>query len=134
MAATMQVEVVSAESHVLSADVRELYARSVEGEIGILPGHQPAVIALDIGPVKLVMEDGSREFVAVHRGVLYVDKGSKVIVLADLAELASSVDVKRAEARQADLERRLAEDDDPSLRSSLRKQELRLQVARMRES
>jgi F0F1-type ATP synthase epsilon subunit len=57
-----------------------------------------------------------------------------VIVLADLAELASSVDVKRAEARQADLERRLAEDDDPSLRSSLRKQELRLQVARMRES
>jgi F-type H+-transporting ATPase subunit epsilon len=134
MAATMQVEVVSAESHVLSADVRELYARSVEGEIGILPGHQPAVIALDIGPVKLVMEDGSREFVAVHRGVLYVDKGSKVIVLADLAELASAVDVKRAEARKADLERRLAEDDDPSLRSSLRKQDLRLQVARMRDT
>ncbi len=134
MAATMQVEVVSAESHVLSGDVRELYARSVEGEIGILPGHQPAVIALDIGPVKLVMEDGSREFVAVHRGVLYVDKGSKVIVLADLAELGSAVDVKRAEARKADLERRLAEDDDPSLRSSLRKQDLRLQVARMRES
>jgi F-type H+-transporting ATPase subunit epsilon len=131
MAATMHVEVVSAESHVLSADVRELYARSVEGEIGILPGHQPAVIALDIGPVKLVMEDGSREFVAVHRGVLYVDKGEKVIVLADLAELGSGVDVKRAEARKADLERRLAEDDDPSLRSSLRKQELRLQVARM---
>jgi F-type H+-transporting ATPase subunit epsilon len=134
MAATMQVEVVSAESHVLSGDVRELYARSVEGEIGILPGHQPAVIALDIGPVKLVMDDGSREFVAVHRGVLYVDKGAKVIVLADLAELGSAVDVKRAEARKADLERRLAEDDDPSLRSSLRKQELRLQVARMRES
>jgi F-type H+-transporting ATPase subunit epsilon len=134
MAATMQVEVVSAESHVLSADVRELYARSVEGEIGILPGHQPAVIALDIGPVKLVMDDGSREFVAVHRGVLYVDKGSKVIVLADLAELASAVDVKRAEARKADLERRLAEDDDPSLRSSLRKQDLRLQVARMRDA
>jgi F-type H+-transporting ATPase subunit epsilon len=131
MAATMHVEVVSAENHVLSADVRELYARSVEGEIGILPGHQPAVVALDIGPVKLVMEDGSREFVAVHRGVLYVDKGEKVIVLADLAELGSGVDVKRAEARKADLERRLAEDDDPSLRSSLRKQELRLQVARM---
>jgi F-type H+-transporting ATPase subunit epsilon len=134
MAATMQVEVVSAESHVLSADVSELYARSVEGEIGILPGHQPAVIALDIGPVKLVMEDGSREFIAVHRGVLYVDKGSKVIVLADLAELASAVDVKRAEARKADLERRLAEDDDPSLRSSLRKQDLRLRVARMRDA
>ena len=46
--ATMHVEVVSAERHVLSADVTELYARSVEGEIGILPGHQPA---LDVGVV-----------------------------------------------------------------------------------
>jgi F-type H+-transporting ATPase subunit epsilon len=129
MAATMHVEVVSAESHVLSADIRELYARSVEGEIGILPGHQPAVIALDVGPVKLVMDDGTTELVAVHRGVLYVDKGSRVIVLADLAELGRDIDVKRAQARQADLERRLAEDDDASLRLSLRKQQLRVDVA-----
>jgi F-type H+-transporting ATPase subunit epsilon len=128
--ATMHVEVVSAEQHVLSAEISELYARSVEGEIGILPGHQPAVIALDIGAVRLVMEDGSRERVAVHRGVLYVDQGNKVIVLADIAELASRIDVDRAEERKRDLERRLAETEDPYLRSSLRKQDLRLAVAR----
>jgi F-type H+-transporting ATPase subunit epsilon len=129
MAATMHVEVVSAEQHVLSAEVRELYARSVEGEIGILPGHQPAVIALDIGPVKLVLDDGSTEHIAVHRGVMYVDKGHKVIVLADIAELGSQVDVGRAQARKRDLEQRLAAEDDPVLRVSLRKQDLRLQVA-----
>jgi F-type H+-transporting ATPase subunit epsilon len=128
--ATMHVEVVSAEQHVLSADISELYARSVEGEIGILPGHQPAVIALDIGAVRLVMEDGSRERVAVHRGVLYVDQDNKVIVLADIAELASRIDVERAEERKRDLERRLAESEDAYLRSSLRKQDLRLAVAR----
>jgi F-type H+-transporting ATPase subunit epsilon len=129
MAATMQVEVVSAEQHVLSAEARELYARSVEGEIGILPGHQPAVIALDIGPVRVVLDDGSTEHIAVHRGVLYVDKGEKVIVLADIAELGSQVDVARAEARKRDLERRIAEEDDPVLQVSLRKQDLRLRVA-----
>jgi F-type H+-transporting ATPase subunit epsilon len=129
MAATMQVEVVSAEQHVLSAEARELYARSVEGEIGILPGHQPAVIALDIGPVRVVLDDGTTEHIAVHRGVLYVDKGEKVIVLADIAELGSQVDVARAEARKRDLERRIAEEDDPVLQVSLRKQDLRLRVA-----
>lgn len=127
--ATMHVEVVSAERHLFSGDVSELYARSVDGELGILPGHQPAVIALDIGQVLLRSEDGTTERVAVHRGVLYVDKGSKVIVLADLAELASQVDVRRAEAKKADLERRLEEEDDAVLRASLRKQQLRLDVA-----
>ncbi|MCA1782234.1 MAG: hypothetical protein LC679_08700, partial [Intrasporangiaceae bacterium] len=62
----MHIEVVSAESHVLSADVTEVYARSIEGEIGILAGHQPAVIALDIAPVRLVLADGSSQRIAVH--------------------------------------------------------------------
>lgn len=128
--ATMHVEVVSAEHHVLSADVTELYARGVEGEIGILPGHQPAVIALDIGPVRVRLEDGTEERIAVHHGVLYVEQTGKVIVLADIAELASSIDVGRARSRRDELTRRLEQDgDDLYLRSSLRKQELRLQVA-----
>lgn len=130
MAATMHVEVVSAEQHVFSADIAELYARGVEGEIGILPGHQPAVIALDIGQVTLVLGDGSREHVAVHRGVLFVGQDGKAIVLADIAELASEVDVTRAEARIAELEGQLATDDDAVVRTSLKKQQLRLDVAR----
>lgn len=129
MAATMHVEVVSAESHVLSADITELYARGVEGEIGILPGHQPAVIGLDVGAVNLVLADGSRERIAVHRGVLFVGHDGKVIVLADVAELASEIDVQRARARTAEIERRMADRDDAVLAFSLRKQQLRLEVA-----
>ena len=128
--ATMQVEVVSAEQHVLSAEATELYARSVEGEIGILPGHQPALIALDVGPVKLVLADGSVERIAVHAGVLYVDRDRRVIVLADIAERASEVDVRRAEARVRELEAELAGGEDAVLRASLRKHRLRLDVAR----
>jgi F-type H+-transporting ATPase subunit epsilon len=125
----MHVEVVSAESHVLTAEATSLTARSVEGDIGILPGHQPALIALDIGPVRIVLEDGRVEHVAVHRGVLYVDRGDRVIVLADIAELGSRVDVRRARARIAQLEQRLGEGEDAVLRMSLRKQQLRLEVA-----
>lgn len=130
MVATMHVEVVSAESHVLSADVTELYARSIEGEFGILPGHQPGLFALDIAPVTLKYEDGTAQRVAVHRGTLFVDMDSRIILLADIAEFESNIDVERARKRQQEMERRIAEgDDDPVLKASLTKQNVRMQVA-----
>ncbi len=126
--ATMPVEVVSAERHVLSGEITEIYARAVEGEIGILPGHQPALIALDIGPVRMRMSDGSLQQVAVHHGVLFVGDDGKVIVLADIAEPASDIDVARAERRKRIIEERLAHTTDPALRRSLRKQQLRVEL------
>jgi F-type H+-transporting ATPase subunit epsilon len=128
--ATMHVEIVSAEQSVLSCDATELYARGLEGQIGILPGHQPALIGLDVGPVKVVCADGTVELVAVHNGLLFVDADRRCIVLADMAELASGIDVRRARARVAQLEQQLAQaPHDEVLIQSLRKNRVRLQVA-----
>jgi len=44
--ASMQVDVVSAEESLYSGEAAEVYARSTEGEIGILPGHQPVLLLL----------------------------------------------------------------------------------------
>jgi F-type H+-transporting ATPase subunit epsilon len=126
--ATMHVEVVSAEKQLFSGEATELYARALDGEIGILPGHQPAVIALDIGPVHVRLEDGSSERIAVHNGFLYVGR-DRTIVLADTAELASEIDTARAEARVRELEQQLATDEDASLRDSLAKARVRVDVA-----
>jgi F-type H+-transporting ATPase subunit epsilon len=126
----MHLEVVSAEQHVLTAEVTEIYARSVEGEIGILPGAPAGLIGLDIGPVRVVAEDGTRYSIAVHRGMLYVDKDHRAVVLADIAELSTEIDVERARSRQRRLESELAQrPDDVALKVSLRKQQLRLEVA-----
>ncbi|MFA9445022.1 ATP synthase F1 subunit epsilon [Egicoccus sp. AB-alg6-2] len=127
-ASTMHVEVVSAERHVLSADAKELYARSVEGEIGILPGHQPALIELDIAPVRVKLEDDSWETIAVHHGLLYVGR-EKIIVLADIAEPASQIDAARAQARLRELEAELADGEDPVARASLQRARTRVAVA-----
>jgi F-type H+-transporting ATPase subunit epsilon len=128
--ATMHVEVVSAERAVLAVEATELYARGVEGQIGILPGHQPSLIALDVGPVKVVAEDGHVELIAVHNGLLFVDAEKGCIVLADLAEPASEIDVRRARARVAEVEQRLADaPHDEVLLQSLRKHRVRLEVA-----
>jgi len=128
--ATMHVEVVSAEQHVLSCEATALYARALEGEIGILPGHQPALIGLDVGPVRIVREDGHVEVVAVHNGLLFVDASRRVIVLADLAEPASGIDLRRARARVAQLEQaHAAAPHDEVVNQALRKNRLRVQVA-----
>jgi F-type H+-transporting ATPase subunit epsilon len=123
--ATMHVEVVSAEKQLFSGEAAEVYARSLGGEIGILPGHQPALLALDIAPVKIKLAEGGEERVAVHNGFLYF-RDNRLVILADIAELASSIDRARAEARMRELE---GDDDDAALRASRRKQELRLDVA-----
>jgi F-type H+-transporting ATPase subunit epsilon len=129
-ATTMHVEVVSAERAVLSCDATELYARGIEGQIGILPGHQPALIALDVGHVKIVRADGYVELVAVHRGLLFVDADKRVIVLADIAEPASGIDVRRARAKVAKLEQQLlADPHDEVLLAAMKRNRIRLEVA-----
>jgi F-type H+-transporting ATPase subunit epsilon len=128
---TMHVEVVSAHASVLSGDAVELYARGVEGEIGILPGHAPALIALDVGPVRVTLADGTKERIAVHRGVMFVGDDGKVIVLSDIAERAEDIDVERARAKADRIRKRLAEGTVRNVEIqliSLRKQQLRIAV------
>lgn len=127
--ATMHVEVVSAERSLLSVDATEVYARSLDGEIGILPGHQPALLALDIAPVKVKLEDGTEEKVAVHNGFLFF-RNNQLVILADIAELSGQIDVRRAESRKRQLEEQRTAENEVHVDSSLRKQELRLTLGR----
>lgn len=127
--ATMQVEVVSAEKRLFSGEAAEVYARSLDGEIGILPGHQPALLALDIAPVKIRMSDGSEQRVAVHNGFLYF-RDNHLRILADTAEVSSDIDLQRAERRRQELESELADREDAEVKAALRRQEVRMSVGR----
>lgn len=125
---SMQVEIVSAEKNLLSVEATEVYARTLEGEIGILPGHQPALLALDIGVLRVRTVEGEEERVAVHNGFLYF-RANELVVLADLAELASEVDTGRAEQRLRQLKDRTDAEADPDVKASIRKQQVRLAAA-----
>lgn len=129
MANTFQVEVVSAEKKLFSGEATEVFARSLDGEIGILPGHQPALLALDISPVKIKMADGTVQRVAVHNGFLYYKPGDKLVILANIAELPEQIDVARAKRREAEARQQLDKLDDEALAESVKKQAVRLSVA-----
>ena len=67
-------------------------AQTTEGEIGVLPGHEPLLGQLkDNGVVTIRPVDGDRIVAAVQGGFLSV-VGDKVTVLADYAIFADEVD------------------------------------------
>jgi F-type H+-transporting ATPase subunit epsilon len=97
--AEMQVELVSVERPIWSGEANAVYARTGDGEIGILPGHAPLLGALEPGwLVRIQQADGVEQRVAVHGGFLSV-RADGVSVLAEMAESADEIDVARA--RQA---------------------------------
>ncbi len=96
--ATMHVELVSVERALWSGDATAVFARTTEGELGILPGHTPLLGALAPGwIVRIDRADEGELRVAVHGGFLSVRKDG-VSVLAEIAELADDIDTARARA------------------------------------
>ena len=127
--AEMQVHIVSATRELYRGQATAVYARSTEGEIGILPGHQPILLALEISPVKVEEAGGETATWAVHQGFLeYRDE--QLTVLADTAERPEDIDVERARSARDRAQRHL---DDPeyegNARADLRRAEIRLLLA-----
>lgn len=108
----MQVELVSVERPIWSGEATAVYARTPEGEIGVLPGHTPLLGVLSPGwLVRIQRTEGEELRVAVHGGFLSV-RADGVSVLAEMAESAAEIDVARA--RQA-LERAANATDEAGL-------------------
>lgn len=101
--AELTAQLVSVDRMLWKGQARILTAQTTEGEIGILPGHEPLLGQLkDNGVVTIDPIDGGEKIVAaVHGGFLAV-QGNQVTVLADYAVFASEVDSAQAEAGLSD--------------------------------
>jgi F-type H+-transporting ATPase subunit epsilon len=100
--ATMHVELVSVERPLWSGEATAVFARTSEGELGILPHHAPLLGALAPGwVVRIDRVDEPQLNVAVHGGFLSV-RPDGVSVLAEMAETADEIDVARARTAYAD--------------------------------
>ena len=90
----LQVELVSADRLVWSGTASMVSARTVDGDIGVLPGHSPVLALLGTGEV-IVHTAEEQLRAAVHGGFLSV-ADDRVSVLAESAELADEIDLDRA--------------------------------------
>jgi F-type H+-transporting ATPase subunit epsilon len=92
---TIHLDIVTPEKLAISAEVDYIAAPAADGEIGILPGHAPLLARLGLGPLRYRIGNETKVFV-VAGGFLEVQKGSKVSVFAEAAEMADEIDLERA--------------------------------------
>jgi F-type H+-transporting ATPase subunit epsilon len=80
----MDVQVVGPDGKLFAGPADFLVARTVDGEIGILPGHTP-ILAQLVGPSEVRVKSGSGEEKFDIAGGFMSVKENKVIVLAEEA-------------------------------------------------
>jgi F-type H+-transporting ATPase subunit epsilon len=71
--ASLTVTLVSADQQVWSGEASMVVARTVEGEIGILVGHEPLLAILSSGEVRITLLDGTKVVAEADDGFLSVD-------------------------------------------------------------
>lgn len=84
---SLNVQLVAADRQVWEGEAAAVYARTEDGEIGILPGHQPLMSVLAAGDMHIEPAGGGREDVHTDGGFISVDHDS-VTILADTVEAA----------------------------------------------
>lgn len=87
--AELTVSVVSADDQVWSGAASMVVARTTEGEIGILPGHEPLLAILGAGEVRITAVGGSSIKANAEDGFLSVEHDI-VTIVARQAELVQA--------------------------------------------
>lgn len=101
MAATMTVDIVSAEAEIWSGTAKMLFAPAAMGEVGVMPKHAPLLTKIKPGEVRVINEEDEEEFFFVSGGMLEV-LPTGVTILADTAQRARDLDEAAAlEAKEA---------------------------------
>jgi F-type H+-transporting ATPase subunit epsilon len=113
MATPFDVKIVTPERILFSGEAEEVSLRTTDGEIAFLAHHEDFIGALDITVVRVTTSDASASApagpgasgsegvgelrLAVAGGFVHVDQdANSVTILAGVAELASEIDVARA--------------------------------------
>ena len=132
MSGRLTLELVTPEKLALSEAADFVVLPAFDGEMGVLPGHEPYLVQLKPGEVRVQSGEERRSY-AVSGGFAEI-LHDKVSVFAETAEMAEEIDIERA--RQA-LELAKAEARDKDMGSmtlveaeaAMRRAEVRLRIA-----
>ncbi len=132
---TLHLEIVTPERLAYSDEVDMVLVPGIDGELGILPHHTPLVSLLGVGELR-IRKGGDEETFAIAGGFLQV-RPDKVVVMAETADMASEIDLEKAEEARNEAERALESGyhegaDLAAARGELQQALLRIRVAERR--
>ena len=134
MTKTLELQMTTPEKIALQAKADFVVLPALKGEMGILPGHEPFLVQLHPGEVRVTSGEDVQSF-AVSGGFAEV-KDDKVLLFAETAEMANAIDAERARQALEKAKTRLtgAEIDPLSLaqaEAAIRRAQVRLRVSQL---
>ena len=131
----LQLEIVTPERLAYSDEVDAVTLPGIEGELGVLPHHAPLVSTLGLGELR-IRKGGAEESFAIAGGFLQV-LPDRVVVLAETADMASEIDLEKAQEARREAEKALESGyhegvDLSTARAALQQALLRERVAQRR--
>ena len=81
----LKVSLVSADAEVWTGEATLVVAKSTEGEIGFMAGHEPILAILAEGQVRITRPDGSKIIANAQDGFLSMENDELTIVAGNAA-------------------------------------------------
>lgn len=103
----MKISIITPEKTAFKGEADSVVLETVEGEIGILPGHLPLVTLLKAGDIE-IEHNGEKQFLAVDKGFAEVT-GDNIRVLTEAAIDVDSIDMEAVQQAEERARRYLAE-------------------------
>ena len=130
----IKFKIVTPEKTVFDDGVDQVTLPTTDGQVTILPNHRSYIASLD--PGEIMLKKGQEEILLSVSGGFVEFNQNNLVVLADTAERAEEIDLKRAEEGRKKAEeikeQRIAIDEEEYARvaASIQKESARIRVAK----
>jgi F-type H+-transporting ATPase subunit epsilon len=124
------LEIVTPERLAYSDTVDSVVLPGSEGEMGVLPHHAPLLATLGVGELR-IRKGGEEEFFAIAGGFVQV-RPDKVVVMAEEADMASEIDLEKAQEARREAEKALEGGFDEGADLSIARAQLQQALLRIR--
>lgn len=84
----LNVSLVSADAEIWTGEATLVVAKTVEGEIGFMTGHEPVLAILAEGQVRITQADGTKVLANAQDGFVSMDGNDLTIVAGNAALVA----------------------------------------------
>ncbi len=115
--AKIRLRIVTPTGELYNDEASMVIMRGLNGDLGVLKGHQPLTTVLDYGLLKI--KNGDKELVSTMFGGFVDVQPDVVTILTDTAEWLNDIDKKRAEEAKRRAESRLNDSSMDVLRAEL---------------
>ncbi len=101
----IKLKIITHENVVFEGDVDAVYAKGIQGDFGVLPGHIPFMTPLAIGVTRIQTNNEKLYFSTI--GGAFQFKNNEAIILTEFAQNGKDVDVAKEELEKQEAEAKL---------------------------